>query len=405
MYKTIAVTLIIICMIISILIPGCTEGGKETGPVKIAVIGFESGPVKPLGDRQYVGAMLAEKHINAAGGILGGRMIEVISYDEGYTAETTLTSINQAVADGCSAFAGFVDASQAYPGLEAIKRLDMPLYVSMAGIEKAVVPGNYYALFRSGHNTKHAEGSLWRTLNRKGYKSVVTLRWKGDYCMHGQAWFDYYSETENFSLKRIGEVWFEPAPTDITPQISKAVDYDPELVFIDVFAATVLYPAINRLRELNYQGDVVTAWTSLNDGHIVTTDPDLSEGIISCIGFLADPEIPESVEFNEAYLSMGEELNMPGAPGDYGVASYNAVISLAMAMDKAGTTKDTKKIAKAVRNLDWVTPRGNKFQVLECGNEYNPYAYIVQVRNGKTTILERVKLSPDDFGEPYTISK
>ena len=67
-----------------LLIPLATfaAGTQEpAGPIKIGVIQPLTGPIAFDGQSAVKGAELAAKEINAAGGILGGRMIELVVED------------------------------------------------------------------------------------------------------------------------------------------------------------------------------------------------------------------------------------------------------------------------------------------------------------------------------------
>jgi len=114
--------LIVACavfLIASLAIFGCAPRAAtptEQAPVKIGVVYYRSAEMKTLGYPMVQAAKLAVKQINDRGGILGGRRVELLEYDEGFTGESAVTAAKKAIADGCLGVAGYVDATTATAG-------------------------------------------------------------------------------------------------------------------------------------------------------------------------------------------------------------------------------------------------------------------------------------------------
>jgi branched-chain amino acid transport system substrate-binding protein len=71
---------------------------------------------------------------------------------------------------------------------------------------------------------------------------------------------------------------------------------------------------------------------------------------------------------------------------------FEAVHLIAAAMDKAGSDSDYEKISKTIRENSWPSPRGQlKFDAK--GRARAPYFFIQQVKGGKLTQLEMVKVN------------
>ena len=165
-----------------LIVTGCAPAAPGEKPtVRIACIGQESGDVKPLGDNVRAGAAFAAYEINQAGGILGGRMVEVMYYDEGYTTEVVLTSLKQAVSEGCVAITGGVDASQCLPTAEFCKERGIPFADSHGSIDKILLPDQWPGIYRtSGLVQTHPAGFV-RWLDQQGYQKMVYVAVTGDY--------------------------------------------------------------------------------------------------------------------------------------------------------------------------------------------------------------------------------
>ena len=80
---------------------GETEGeGEESGPINIGMVIPISGSSAPTGEYMENGAQLAVNEINADGGILDGRMIELLVEDEACDAQQGVASANKLVSSG-----------------------------------------------------------------------------------------------------------------------------------------------------------------------------------------------------------------------------------------------------------------------------------------------------------------
>ena len=85
----------IILLSITLLSFSCTEKEKDT--IKIAVIEPMSGPVASIGLDLIEGLEFHAKRINEAGGVLGGRLIEIIAYDNAMMAEKTIQQLRKVI--------------------------------------------------------------------------------------------------------------------------------------------------------------------------------------------------------------------------------------------------------------------------------------------------------------------
>ena len=395
---------IVIGSILALLVAqGCTPGepaGKST--VKIAVFGQESGDVKPLGDNTRAGAAYAAYEINQAGGILGGREVEVINYDEGYTTEVVLTSAKEAVADGCVAFTGGVDASQCLPVAEFCKERGIPFADSHGSLDKILLPDQWPGIYRtSGLVQTHPAGFV-RWLAEQGYKKMVYVAVTGDYFKQCDAWFQYYEDSGKLGELELGEtIWFTWGQADMTAEITKALQEEPDIIFATLFSGVSVFPVMQRLNELGYEGDLAIGWSALDDWVIAEEGGALVNGVMSHVTFFEDPEVPLNIKLTQDYEAYRQATGGTIKHiGDYFMGGYEGLRSLAFAIDKAGST-DGDKIVEALWGLDYDSPYGAKFKILPGGRMYIPYNYIVKAQDGKVVMVDKLSLTEADHIDPY----
>ena len=100
-----------------------------------------SGPAKEFGDHAGNGFQLAVKEVNRRRGLLGRLKLQVLTYEEGYDAETATASANKAIADGAVLAVGGVDALSCIPLAAAFVSKKKPLIVTSCGSERPTLEG------------------------------------------------------------------------------------------------------------------------------------------------------------------------------------------------------------------------------------------------------------------------
>jgi branched-chain amino acid transport system substrate-binding protein len=111
-------------------------GGGETGPISVGIVTWREGPAKGFGDFHVNGLKLAIDEINAAGGVLGGRELQLEEYDEGYSADVTVASTRRAVSDGVAAIVGGSDATTCVAIKDVASETQLPLIITGCGTDK-----------------------------------------------------------------------------------------------------------------------------------------------------------------------------------------------------------------------------------------------------------------------------
>jgi len=376
-------------------------------PIPIAVIAVQSGPSEPLGHQEFLGAEVAVKQINDAGGVLGGRMLELHEYDEGYSTDVSTGSFAQAKAAGVGFVMGPHEASGAYAVIPLAKKAGIIYWDAIAGTDAATVPGYYWGLFNSPTQAKQAALAMCGWITSKGYKKVGVLGLNVDYGQIAQGWADYYVTNHPGTWTIVDRTWYEWGQTDVTAQMAPIVSAKPDFIWLYVYSGAQAIPAVQRIRELGYTGPIATDWESLSDGAIAAEGGAIMEGVYSFTGWMADPSIPQAMDFYNRYEAYVQSKGLGTLqPGDYAVSEYIGVLAYSKALEAVGSADiaDNPKIAQAIYalgNTTWITARGNQFEMLPGGLELDPGMYIQQIHNGKVIQADFTPLTAADFGTPY----
>jgi ABC-type branched-subunit amino acid transport system substrate-binding protein len=85
---------------------------------------------------------------------------------------------------------------------------------------------------------------------------------------------------------------------------------------------------------------------------------------------------------------------------------YEGTMIMLEALDAAGTTDDREKIGEAMHNVDFVTPRGAKMQILDNGQVFVPSWNLVQwdCDAQARKVVEQLELDESDYDEDKIVT-
>jgi branched-chain amino acid transport system substrate-binding protein len=377
--KKILVVLLVIGLLVVIV--GCAPKAAppvEKPPVKIGTVMYMSAEMASYTEIFKQGVDLAVKQINDKGGILGGRMIEPLWYEEGFSAEQAVTSVKKATADGCVGISGFVDATTASAVIDILKNAGMPWIAAGPGYSQ-LVDKSYWGWATVGSPGKATVLSLARFLEDKGFKRVAYIGFDSKWCIDFEEWFSEYCSRPGSSMKLLKSIFVPYTASQIKAETTQAVGLDPDFVIFMLWGDAPLKSGVDTLRALGSKA----SWTTVNDS--------VDERLVGVLGannvngswhqffWMHDPSVAANDQFYKAYQEMypGKAFNA------YVLKYYYATTVMALSFDKAGTTSDIKKFGDAMHALDWITPHGSRLEVLSNGVIYNPTWTVAQYQDGK----------------------
>lgn len=379
---------------------GCKAKAPEVAAetVKVACLSPLSGPSAAYQGANQIGGMrLAIKEINDAGGILGGRMVEGIEIDEGYTAEEVISAYKEALSYGVKAIVAGTEAGTTEAALPIAMEADVFVMCGYASCLKAGEPGYWHGVYHIDVYPEQWVRGFKGLVDAAGAKTVAILQLDGGY---GYLVTDTFEKIwpPGADVEIIDLVYWTYGATDIGPEVTRVVAGNPDAINLGIWAPARVGEALKKLRELGYTGIISFDIDGMSDYTTEAVGADLTEGTYGIYIWLPDETIKENWEYAKAY----EELNgFP--PAGHGTTYYTAMKSVLLAMDKAGTADDTRAIAKAMNELDFVTPWGNKiFFFPDGGQMYVPYAGMGVVKDGKFGKAVTLPLSLEkDYNAPF----
>jgi branched-chain amino acid transport system substrate-binding protein len=348
-------------------------------PVKIAIIVPLSGPGAFDGQVHVDAARTVAKLINAKGGILGGREVTILPYDDKGLPEEGVTAAKRAIAeDHVDAIASSLNSTVALAMKEVTK--DKILHVVMSAQHPKITKERHKWLFRINEtNDVRADRFARFICERLAVKTLSLLTLNDDY---GRAEVAAYTPRwEKCGVKVIGNEFIERTDTDFTIPITKVKGQKADGVYVITSLSAQGATIYRQLKQLGYPGKVIAAGGNMGPKLVELSGASL-EGVYSVVMFINTLQTPKAKEFITAYE---REYKRPASHLE-GLAA-EAVQIITMAMDKAGTSTDYDKIAKTMQDGTWETVRGPAVKFDDIGQATAPN-FIVQVKGGQITKVD-----------------
>jgi branched-chain amino acid transport system substrate-binding protein len=304
-------------------------------PINIGAVISLTGPGAGLGQPQRQGIQLAEKVINANGGIKG-RPIRVIIEDDGSKPDIAKSKAERLIFDekvaallgpSLTASTGAVAALTNAEGMAELcfTGLGPPIELTYKSLYHLLPPQVLNARAMLEYVTKELKAKRIGILHDTGYGQVVTNQLN--------------ALREKYNVEFSGIEKFEVGATDVTAQAAKIRAVNPEVVFV---IATSAVPFRN-VRQLKIELPIVSAIGSATYDY-VRGFGEYADNIVFPEFVVGEDPKDTQKEFVSAFQ---KEYN--ALPKNFEAAAWDGVHILAKAIDKAGLTATPKEIAAAIR--------------------------------------------------------
>ncbi len=376
---------------VAVLSMAASCGGTDE-PVKLGTIWFNSGTAVGLGDIMRNGFELAVKQQNEAGGVLG-RQVEVVHYDEGYSADESVASARKAIADGVAGIAGGNDATTCVAMKDVAKEESVPLVVTACGSELITTEGyegavHIRAPVKQSQSDSNALSVLARWMIQQGYKRVQGVGVDSDWVLLTNDEFTrIFDQEAPADFEYTGMVYFPYGTAEARVEVTKGVGNDPDLLYLGLWGKDVVVNAVQAAREIGYEGDIMINEVVFTAAEVEALG-DLAEGLYSSTGWILDESIPEAAAFSSAY-----EAEYGAAPDWWSELGYTAAQQLMAAIEAADST-DYEDVAPLMNDEHgFTTPRGKTLRFNENGLRLVDDWVIIQSQDGALVPVDAVPLA------------
>ncbi len=361
-----------VAMVFSLTACGTT---KNTGTIKIGSIGPLTGSLAVYGTAVANAEKLAVEEINAAGGVLGGRKLEVVSYmDDKKDSTEAANAYNKLVGQGVVAILGSV-TSGVTSGLATLAEKDKMLLLTPTATNDDVTKGKTY-VFRACYADSYQSSIAAKFLAQQGVKKVAILYASGDAYSSGMRdGFKVAAATLGLTIVK-EESSSSTSDTDFSTQLTNIKASGAEAIFVPYYYDAVGPYIVPQARQAGFTGMMIGAdgWDG-TEGTMIKGKESLYNNTFFTNHYAADDPAAKVQKFVSAYKAKyGETPNALAALG------YDSVYMLAQAINAAGSDK-TADIVTAMKKqtFDMVT---GKFTLNADNTPTKPCA-IIEYKDGK----------------------
>ncbi len=349
-------------------------------PIKIGVVGPHSGPAAYDGQSNLIGAQVAAEGINQAGGLLGGRKIEIVPADSrGIPAETVsayrkVVTQDKVVAVDCCFFSSSTIAT--HPTIEELK---IPTTTGIAFLPDAKEHKLTY-LFKFAQTPRMESRFVDYWVKKLNMKRVAFLARNDDW---GRATSGVYQAR----LKELGGTvvssdFYTPGEKDFYSFLTKIKALNPDGVnMVDISAPVATQ--VKQMAELGFSAKALGSDGPITDA-LIRLAGKVSEGMPLVVRYATTLDTPRNKAFVAAFRAKrnGEE------PDQYAQAGYDSVHLHADAIKRAGST-DPDKIREALTKSEYVSVAGSPIR-FDQNQQAIPKLYVAVIKDGKRVIVEDV---------------
>jgi branched-chain amino acid transport system substrate-binding protein len=341
--STVRILFVLVMVLALVAVMACAEEEEAATPLKIGQLNSFTGDLSDFGAAHRDAAQLAIDHVNQAGGVIG-ELVTIVARD---TATNPVQGVDAARAlvevDNVVAVVGALSSGVSIAVAQAVTVPDGIIQISAASTSPALtaVADNDF-LFRTTVSDAAQGVVLARLAIELGYETASAMYINNAYGQGLAVAFKESFEEEGGTVLEL--VAHESVQPTYASELSRATEGDPDVLL------ALSYPesAETYLREAIEGGYIDTFM--LCDG---TKSPDMNykigaENLEGTYGTNAGTETTDlQLAFQEAFESAFAVL----PPLPYIDTTYDAVVLIALAAEKAGTTTDSAAIRDAIRDV------------------------------------------------------
>lgn len=346
-------------------------------PVKIGVTMPLTGNVAFDGQNTVNGMQIAVKQINDAGGILG-RPVTLVPLDDKANPEEGVNAVKRLMSEEkVNAIASALNSSVGMAQVDATN--GKVLHVIVLASAPAITEKGYPNVFRVNTTSSSKEEPLIGYMKDKVRKPALLLT-NDDYGrglleMYEQGWADGGPEIASSDF-------FQLTETNFLPYLTKIKFAEPDALYVAA-QAVQLTTILKQAAQIGL--DPETIWTvgaSINPTTL-KLGGDVLNGVISSENYIPALENDANKTFTEAFRA-----EYPQEPVQfYHVVGYDSIKVIAQAMEAAGTADDWEKIAAAMHELTYESPRGTI--TFDEKGQLKLETFLIHVVDGAPQVLEK----------------
>lgn len=361
-----------------------SSGAANGEPILVGVSCMETGSMAAGGLRMKQAITMAFEEINANGGVLGGRPLEMYLVDDTGTPTGAATAVNKILAQDVSVVIGPHTSPMVAAAMEYFKEAEVP-FVSAATSPALLESENPYFFRISVSDAAVGEVMVKFAAEKFNAKKIGTIFITDDYGKAADNAARKYAESIGLQYYSEG---MTAEDTDVTSQLLKIKEWGPDVIFSfthDADSALV----VRQLSELGIKDEIPYIGPNALPMPQVLDLIEASQaaGCYASTDFFPDTSDPVMKDFLDRFAERWD-----GAEAErYAAMYYSAAYLVADAIERAGSD-DPEAIRNALAETkDFQCVLGK----LNCSDkqELNSTIFILQIdENKNSSVVQKVTL-------------
>ena len=343
------------------------KGTVPSTPYKIGHMTFFTGAGAVLGEPMYKGNVLAADEINAQGGLLGKRKIEILKADEAAGTDANTKEMRRLkLSEKIDLFMGITSSGNTPalgPVAEELKLLTIFVDGCTDFLFDKAVPNPHY-IFRIT-NIQSADGATCAVGVAQTWPNIKTYAHIHPDYSYGRNCYDHFSVVTKKLLpnaKSVSEAWPKLFATDFTPHITKTIAAKPDLLVTSCWGGD--YVALYKQALQHGLFGKMKVATTLGFGSAPqSVGKDHPEGVLSGVHsnyhftYPSGDRWPLNKTFVEKYKAKWNEYPNFQAEGAY-TATYVLKTAIEKANKLTGGWPDDEAIISQIEGMMYPGPGG-----------------------------------------------
>lgn len=325
---------------------------QDKTPIKIGATFALSGASAVNGLRYSNAVKLAVKKVNNEGGILGGRKIDLVYYDDKGVPDEAVSTIKKLInRDKVVACITGATSTPALATKEVTREKKMVHIITTAQHPKVTEEGHPY-LFRLNTTIAMGGGAICKyVIDKLKPKTAWYLGINDEY---GRFLDEQYKAfLGKAGIKILGSEFLNRSDTDFTVYLTKGKALRPDVFMMGIPPDSMTATVLRQRKQLGFTGLITQAAGVLTPAGVELAG-DSAEGVYSADSWVRTLDNKENQWFIENY----EKEYKPLLAGKQEATAYESLLFLVQAMNIAGSETDAEKIAHVFRTTTFSGPRG-----------------------------------------------
>lgn len=344
-------TMIMVATVGLMVLAPSASWAQAKGPIKIGFTAPLTGPYAQIGKDMVDGTNL---YLNAVGGQMAGRKIDLIIEDDENVAATGLTKVRKLVEmNRVSMVSGGALAAMGYAIQPYVDQKRMPTLVPVIASDDLTQRKRAKWMVRTGWNASQAMHPFgeyaYKTL---GFRKIAAIGM--DYAFGWELLGGFQTTFEEAGGRVIQKIWCPTTTQDFSPYLAQ-INREADAV-LSMLAGRLCITFVKQYQEYGLKGKIpLIGAGTLTDESVLPSMGDEALGIITALHYSAALDTPANKEFVKTYREKAGKI-----PSYYSEACYTGMRWIDQTLlALKGDVSNPDRILKAMRAVKITeTPRG-----------------------------------------------